>query len=275
MNTLTLQSRAFRLPLWDEFVRRQPTLARFGAGMLLLTAATLLLQQMDPRTLASGVNIWVKPAKFAFSIALFALTAAWFFGFIRDERRSSRAMRLTVAVLVISAAAELAYILFQATQVAESHFNVSSAFHLLMYGLMGLFAVVLTATTLPMAWEIAKRPAPGLAPEMRWAVVTGLVLTFVLGAGIGGYLGAQTGHSVGTTGGTVPVFGWNRSGGDLRIAHFLGIHAEQAIPLIAVLLAPLAPPLRRIGLAAGTALYCLLTAAIFAQAVAGRPLLPL
>jgi hypothetical protein len=275
MNTLTLQPSALRLPLWDGIVRRQATLARFGAGMLLLTAATLLLQQMDPRTLASGVNIWVKPAKFAFSIALFALTAAWFFGFMREERRNSRVMRLTVAVLVISAAAELAYILFQAGQVAESHFNVSSAFHARMYGLMGLFAVLLTATTLPIAWEIAKRPAPGLAPEMRWAAVTGLILTFVLGAGMGGYLGAQTGHSVGATGGTVPVFGWNRSGGDLRIAHFLGIHAEQAIPLLALALAPLSRPLRRGGLALGAAAYCALTLAIFAQAVAGRPLLPL
>jgi hypothetical protein len=145
----------------------------------------------------------------------------------------------------------------------------------MMYGLMGLFAVLITGTTLPMAWEIARRPAPGLAPEMRAAAIAGLLLTFVLGAGMGGYMSAQPGHAVGAVGGQVPVFGWNRSGGDLRIAHFLGIHAEQAIPLLALTLAPLAKPLRRWGLAVGTAAYCGITFAIFAQAVAGRPLLPL
>ncbi len=45
----------------------------------------------------------------------------------------------------------------------------------------------------------------------------------------------QAGHAVGAEGGQVPLFGWNRSGGDLRVAHFLGIHAEQAIPLLAAL----------------------------------------
>jgi hypothetical protein len=73
----------------------------------------------------------------------------------------------------------------------------------------------------------------------------------------------------------VPVFGWNRSGGDLRIAHFLGIHAEQAIPLLGAVLAAVAPRFRLWGLVAGTFAYCALTLAIFAQAVAGRPLFPL
>jgi hypothetical protein len=274
MTSLALPFRAPASGLWDELHRRQPTLARFGAALLALTAITLLLQAVDARTLASGVNVWVKPAKFAFSLGVFTLTAGWFFGYMREERRGSALMRGTVAVLLVSITLEYAYVLFQAAQAAESHFNFTSAFTSTMYGLMGLFAVLLTGTTLPMAWEIGRRPAPGLAPELRCAVVTGLLLTFLLGAGLGGYMSAQPGHSVGATGGAVPVFGWNRSGGDLRIAHFLGIHAEQAIPLLALLLAPLAPAVRRTGLIAGTAAYCALTFAIFAQAVSGRPLLP-
>ena len=29
----------------------------------------------------------------------------------------------------------------------------------------------------------------------------------------------------------IPILQWNQLGGDLRIAHFLGIHAQQALPL--------------------------------------------
>jgi hypothetical protein len=263
------------LGLWDEALRRQPVLARFGAALILLTLVALSLQLADPRTLASGTNVWVKPAKFLFSTGVFALTAAWFFGYMRDARRGSRAMRWTVAVLVVSTTLELAYILFQAAQAGESHFNFSSPFTIAMYALMGLFALLLTGTALPMAWEIARRPAPGLQPEFAAAVATGLVLTFLLGAGLGGYMSAQPGHAVGAVGGQVPIFGWNRSGGDLRVAHFLGIHAEQAIPLLGAALAGLAPERRRLALAAGTVLYVAVTLGVFAAAVAGRPLLPL
>ena len=42
----------------------------------------------------------------------------------------------------------------------------------------------------------------------------------------------------------VLLFGWNRSGGDLRIAHFLGIHAQQALPLLAALVGGLTRPTR-------------------------------
>ena len=275
MTSLAMPFASPRPGLWEELLRRQAALARFGAALLALTAFALLLQSIDPRTLASGVNVWVKPAKFAFSLAVFTLTACWFFGYVREERRASGAMRATAAVLIVSAGLEYLYLVFQAAQAGESHFNFSSPFTIAMYALMGVFAVALTATVLPIAWEIARRPAPGLPPELRWAAVAGLVLTFLLGAGLGGYMSAQPGHSVGATGGAVPVFGWNRSGGDLRIAHFLGIHAEQAIPLLALALAPLSRPLRRWGLVLGTAAYCSLTFAVFAQAVAGRPLLPL
>ncbi len=260
-----------------ELFLRQGTLAWYGLTTLLLSIVALALQAVDPRLLESGVNVWVKPAKFFSSVGIFALTAAWFFGYVRPERRDSPAMRRTVAVLVASGTFELLWISWQAANGLESHFNNDTAFYSTMYSLMGLFAVLLVGTTLPLAWEIARRPASHLGKDFAASVVVGLLLTFLLGGILGGYMSAQAGHSVGAEGGRTFLFGWNRSGGDLRVAHFLGMHAEQAIPLLALMTAEAGwgSRLRWAALAVGAAAYAALTLAVFAQAVAGRPLFPM
>ena len=275
MASHALPQRSFAPPFVGELIGRQPTLARYGGTLLLLAAAALAMQLLDPRTLESGVNVWVKPAKFLTSVGVFALTAAWLFGYVRPERRRSRAMRATVAALILAGTVELAWISWQGANGLESHFNNDTPFFNLMYSVMGLFAVMLIGTTLPLAWEIARRPAAGLRRDFVVAVAIGLVLTFLLGGILGGYMSAQPGHSVGVEGGRTFLFGWNRSGGDLRIAHFLGIHAEQAIPLGAWLIGGLAARLRWALLIAGSLAYVAVTLAIFAQALAGIPLFPL
>lgn len=269
-------SRASLPPAWvrAELVLRQPTLAVYGITLLALAIPLVILQLVDPRTL-HGVSVWVKPVKFLVSIGVFSLTAAWFFGYIQPERRRALPMRATVRVLIITGTLEILWIGWQASQGLASHFNTSTAFYAIMYAMMGLSAVLLVGTTLPLAWEIARRPIAGLRPDFVAAVVIGLLLTFVLGGGLGGYMSSQTGHSVGATGGHVPMFGWNRSGGDLRVAHFMGIHAQQAIPILLALAAPLASRFRWLVLVGGVALYVAATLAIFTQAVAGRALLPM
>ena len=258
-----------------ELIARQRPLALYGLALLTLALAGAALQAIDPRVLASGVNVWVKPVKFLVSVGVFALTAAWFFGYIRPERRRALLPRMVVVMLIGAGSFELLWIGWQAAQGLESHFNHDTPFYDLMYSMMGLFAVILIGSTLPLAWEIARRPAAGIRSDFIAAVVIGLLLTLLLGGGLGGYMSAQPGHSVGATGGHVPLFGWNRSGGDLRIAHFLGIHAQQAIPVLSLLTGGLVAPRRWAILVGGTALYVGLTLAVFAQAVAGRPLLPL
>lgn len=262
-------------PLLAELLSRQRLLARYGIALLLLALVAVAMQAIDPRTLASGVNVWVKPAKFLASVGVFALTAAWFFGYVREERRRAPLLRGAVAALVAAGTLELVWITWQGANGLESHFNFDSPFYRTMFNLMGVFAVLLIGTTLPLAWEIARRPAPGLRPDFVAAVATGLVLTFLLGTFFGMANATNAGHAVGLESGRVPLFGWNRSGGDLRIAHFVGVHSEQAVPLLAAALAGFAAPLRWVLLAAGTFLWIALAFALYLQASAGMPLLPL
>jgi hypothetical protein len=107
------------------------------------------------------------------------------------------------------------------------------------------------------------------------SIVIGLVLAFVLGGGFGSYLGSQTSHWVNAAQTDVNglwFFGWARDGGDLRVPHFFGLHAMQAVPLFALFLP------KRLDKKYACALVVLFSAIYaagciftFFQAVGGRP----
>jgi hypothetical protein len=273
MTALQLASPRSTVPVLSSLFERQPALAAYGLLLVALSAMTFALQSFDTRVLSGDVNVWVKPTKFFFSIGVFALTSAWFFGYVRPERRNAPAMRYVVWALIAAGSFELAYISLQAFRGLESHFNESTTFHMVMYALMGVGAVVLISTTLPLAWEIGRRPVAGLRPDYVAAVVIGLVLTFVFGGGLAAYMSSTGGHSVGTDGGHFPLFGWNRTGGDMRVAHFFGMHLEQALPLLAAIAVPLSPRSRWAILAAGVVAGAGITLAVFFQAIGAQPFL--
>jgi hypothetical protein len=261
--------------LLPALFERQRTLTRFGLVLLALALPCLLLALADPARLPTGISPWVKPTKFFVSTGVFALTTAWFFGFVRDERRAAPLLRYGVVLPLVAAASfEMFWIVWQAAHGVDSHYNNARPIDGIMFGLMGLFAVVLTASLVPLAWEIARRPRPGLAAYFGTALVAALLLTFLLGTLTGAALGSNGGHAVGAYGSPLPLLGWNRIGGDLRVAHFLGLHAQQIVPVGALLIAGLAPALRRRLLAGGILLYPVLTVALLAQALAGLPVLP-
>jgi hypothetical protein len=91
---------------------------------------------------------------------------------------------------------------------------------------MAAAAVLLTATQAVLAWLIARHSASRATVVTR-AVVAGLVLTFVLATASGFLLGGQQ-PPAGTG---LPVVGWHIGGPDARPAHFLGVHAQQLLPL--------------------------------------------
>lgn len=219
---------------WQALHDRQPTLALYGAVLIVLMLPMAIAWGLDPRELR-GASVWIKPMKFALSIAVLAWTTAWFVGHLSPEQRSSRAVRWIVALVIASGSFEFVYIALQAALGQGSHYNVGDAFHGAMYTLMGIGAIVLTATQPMLAWQLRRHADPSRPAALRLAVQLGLVLTFVLGAGAGMLLGGlQPPDAV--AGASVPLAGWSLSGGDLRPAHFIGIHAEQVLPLAALLL---------------------------------------
>jgi len=250
--------------------RRQALLTRFGLLLLACALVTAALQIVDDRSFM-GQPTWAKPTRFFLSIGLFALTAAWFIGDVRLPERNGRLLRWTAWALVATAAYETVYIAYRAAFAEASHFNFSTGWTTLGYALMGIGALVLVGTSLPIAWAVWRSPRPDLSPHYRLAVVLGLVLTVVLGGGLGFYMSSTGAHSVGPVGGALPVTGWNRLGGDLRVAHFLGLHAEQILPLAAVAIGGMLARRRRLAVVGCAGLLSAATIAVFVQAVAGRP----
>ena len=216
-----------RNPLAELFTRER-RLALYGVVLLALLLPMAVAWGLDDRMLRDA-NVWVKPMKFAFSIAVLAFTTAWFIGHLPAARRSSRAVDWIVWLLIGAGSFELAYIALQAALGQPSHYNASDALHIRMYALMGIGALVLTTTQPMRAWQLYRHPDPSRPAAYRQAVLIGLVLTFVFGAGIGGLLSNLQPPSGGAS---VPLLGWALGGGDLRPAHFVGIHAEQVLPLI-------------------------------------------
>lgn len=251
-----------------ELLDRQRSLAIYGATLLLLLLPGALAWAFDDRTLR-GANVWIKPMKFALSIAVLALTTAWFIGHLPRERRSATGVRAVVAIILGAGSFELAYIALQAGLGEASHYNVGDAFHALMYQLMGVGALVLTASQPLLAWQIHRHGDASLAPAYRQAVVLGLAFAFVLGAGAGIPLSALPP----APGPGLPILGWSMVAGDLRPAHFLGIHAAQLLPLAGAAIVAAKPANPRTGVRIFAAGYVLLWLALLAQALLGVPLL--
>lgn len=216
-----------------------PPLFWVGLAMLAMSVLTLALMVLDARQF-QGVSVWSKPWKFQVSTGSYLLTLALFMVWLPRSALQTRTARYVVWVAVVSGIFEVAYICMQGALGQGSHFNLSSRFHTWMYSLMGVGAVLLTSAALALGVLIARTQNYRLAPALKLAVVLGLIATFLLGTGFGGYLSAQpSGHWVGgalTDAGGLPVFNWSRNAGDLRVAHFFGIHAMHFIPAFGALL---------------------------------------
>lgn len=120
----------------------------------------------------------------------------------------------------------MGYISLKAALGEGSHHNMNDPLHSALFGLMAMAAVMLTATQGVLAWLIARHSATR-GTVFTQAVVLGLLMTFVLATASGFLLGGQQPPA----GVGWPVVGWHIGSPDARPAHFLGVHAQQLMPL--------------------------------------------
>lgn len=265
---------------WAARLRHtSPPLFWVGLAMLAVSLLTLALMLVDARQF-QGVSVWSKPWKFQVSTGTYLLTLALFMAWLPRAALQTRLARYVVWVAVLSGIFEVAYVALQGGLGQASHFNLASRFHAWMYTLMGVGAVLLTSASLVLSILIARTQAYALHSALKLAIVLGLFISFVLGTGFGGYMSAQSGgHWVGgaaTDAGGLPVFNWSRSGGDLRVAHFFGIHAMHFIPAFGAVLAMASArqSVARPAVWGFAALFTALCTWTFVQATRGQPFLP-
>jgi hypothetical protein len=254
------------LGIFFALLQHNRALTVFGLLMWAAMLPTLIAWGLDGRELR-GVSVWAKPLKFMASIGLFALSTAWFIGLLPEARRHGRAIQTVAWTVIVAGGFEIVYITLMAALGQASHFNFSSPLHITMYSLMGAGAMAMTATQPLLAWQIARHARSDLPPAWRDGVVAGLLLTFVLGAGAGGLLGSMQPPA----GSGLPGVGWHPSG-DLRPAHFLGMHAQQFFPLAGALIALWMPRTGRHALALFTVGYVALWAWAMARGLDGAVL---
>lgn len=243
----------------------QPALAAAGVVALALVPVGLAWAMLDHR-LIHREGVALKPIKFALSIGVYLLTASWMLGYVRVERLTSWPVRAATLGLLAGAAVELFCIVLQAARGRRSHFNTATPLDAAISGTMGIMVILFVGMLLPLAWEIARRPRPGAAPLMIAAIVGGLVLTFALSALTGARMGRFMMDAVAPADLVLPVLGWRMSGGFIRIAHFLGVHAMQALPLMAFCALSLRGRVAVALFAAGTLGYCAAALALLLQA---------
>lgn len=233
--------------LRTAFGWHRPLMA-LAAAMLVLTVVGIVGMVVDDRVL-TGLPIWDKPTKFAISIAVYSVAWAWLISQLRLQRRRAW-WAGTVAGAFL--AVEIVVIVTQVVRGTTSHFNNATPFDAWMWRAMGISIVIVWLATLYVCAQLFRRrdgdPARTLAIRTGSVLaLSGMALGFLMTtptaaqiAAGGDIVGA---HSVGPADGGpgLPLLGWSIVGGDLRIPHFVGMHALQAIPLVLIALELLAP----------------------------------
>jgi hypothetical protein len=242
------------------------------AGCIIaLVPATVIAMLVDDRFL-DGAGVWIKPLKFELSLAIYVATLALMMPLAGGGFARSRAARWLVGIMVSGSAIELFWIILQAARGDRSHFNAQSTIGQVMYGVMGVFAVSFVLAPIPLARWAWRERSGGL----RAGIVAAVALNLLLGGVVGAWLSTMKSHFIGgdgTDASGLPFVGWSTTGGDLRIAHFFGLHAMQAMLVMGLLAARLRPTVgARLVLVAAVA-WSIMAGWLFWLAVHGRPLL--
>jgi hypothetical protein len=258
--------------LFGELHRRSGVLATTGWISLAILAGALVLAPFDSR-LVLGINPWIKPIKFALSITFYVWTVAWLLEYLRLRVWAKGILSWGISVSML---AEIVCITAQAVRGTTSHFNVNTALDAAIFAIMGAMIAInsVLALLLLILFFTGKHDVP--RPYL-WSIRSGFAV-FLAASAIGGVMVAHGAHSIGVKDGGpgLPIVNWSTSGGDLRAAHFLGLHALQVLPLVGFLVGrhrswAIRQKTAYVMVLSGA--YALLVAVLYFQAIHGSPLL--
>lgn len=207
--------------------RRDKVLALTICFNLVLLVCMFVVLPFDSRQVM-GMNPWIKPIKFAFSFALFVYTIARLLEYLCLSNRGKRIIGWGVSVCVLT---QMVCITTQAARGTTSHFNLNTRLDAtisiimdLMDPINGLFVIALLIFACLARYDVTR---PSL-----WGIRLGLAI-FLGASAIGVVMVLHGAHSIGVADGGpgLPVIDWSTTGGDLRVAHFVGLHALQVLPV--------------------------------------------
>jgi hypothetical protein len=201
-----------------------PALRFSSIALFLLAGVMLVAAGFDDRVVA-GQNIWIKPFKFSVSIAIYLVTFGLILQFLEPVWRKRYAY-LALAFMVV----EMGVIVFQAIRGVPSHHNFSTPFDGALYAAMGI-AIILNTFMLAVMLMQMRRLRAGLQDCYLLSIKLGIVL-LIAGSMVGVLMSNRRAHSVGqmdAAGAVLPLLNWNLAAGDLRVPHFIGIHAIQIL----------------------------------------------
>jgi hypothetical protein len=216
--------------IFSQLYRRNTLLAIAGWVHIGLLVLFLICMPFDNR-LITGINPWIKPAKFAVSIAIFFWTMGWIMYYLQQTLRK---VKIYSWIFAVALSVEMLIIGFQAARGTTSHFNVfSSAFDGALFSLMGIFITINLVITLLVLFDFFLQKTD-LPHHMLWAIRLGL-FSLILASLEGFVMVGMLSHTVGAQDGGpgLPGLNWSTVAGDLRVAHFLGMHGLQLFPMFA------------------------------------------
>ena len=224
-----------------------------STGLTILTLVNVVvlvvaipLRLLDP-TLVAGVPAWNKPIKFSIAFLAFGPTMLWIYARVKVGRIGRVALELVGWSMVL----EIVLITMQAARGVMSHFNYSTPFDATVFRAMAAGTGVFAIAALIVGVVLARRRLHGLiglaitlsVPIMTLGAIQGASMTQPKpGQAEAGRLFVG-GHTIGAPqvqGPGLPFLGWSTEHGDLRVAHFVGLHVLQILPLAALALTILA-----------------------------------
>ena len=210
-----------------ELQSRGRSLVTFGWFNLAL-ALLFLIFWGSTDAAVMGINAWIKPLKFALSIALYSFTFAWLLSYLKSERHRN----VIGWTLIVCMSAEILVIALQAARGETSHHNTSSPLNAALFATMGLFIGVNTVMNAAV-WVLFMLPGRTTLESAQLLAWRAGLFFFFAGSLAGGLMIQHLAHTVGAADGGpgISFFNWSTRAGDLRIPHFFTMHGLQAVPL--------------------------------------------